>query len=337
MTKIKSRRFMYKIFIALFLSMFQVLVALSSSTPQTIIEEKTSTRSYFVGELGEAWQFPSDHLPVAASIDNIHFALWNTLNTEYLHWIEKNEQGLRDSFILKANVPFSENSMLTIREDLVMEYIMKMLNHPTHPRSVLALQEVGDCLFRELSLRLPDFMHIFPKNADEKKVEDLFIIDTRIFDILDSEITQYAFSHNTIIRLTLCEKMTGLKYCFIQSHVPGGPVNSLPARVELAEKVMQEYNTENISIVLGDMNRSPDYFLPQFEQAANKMGLAVQPFINMDVSYPTHISTDREASWIDNIFISNPYPHIESHVAKDSSEIFKELQSTLDLLENLKA
>lgn len=327
---------MYKIFIVLLLSMFQVLVAVPSSTPQTIMEEKTSTKSYLVGELGMAWQFPSDHLPIGASIDNIHFALWNTLNTEYLHWIEKNGQGLRDSLILNTNVPLSENSMLTVREDMVIEYIMKMLQHPTHPRSVLALQEVGGCLFRELSLRLPDFMHIFPENADEQKVEDIFIVDTRIFDILDSEISQYTFSHNTIIRLTLREKVTGLKYCFIQSHVPGGPVNSLPARIELAEKVMQEYNAENISIVLGDMNRSPDYFLPQFEQAAKKMGLPVQPFIIMDVSYPTHISTDMEASWIDNIFISNSYPQIESHVAKDGSELFEKLQPTLDLLESLK-
>jgi hypothetical protein len=43
-----------------------------------------------------------------------------------------------------------------------------------------------------------------------------------------------------------------------------------------------------------------------------------------------------EASWIDNIFISNPYPQIENHVAKDGSELFEELQPTLDLLESLK-
>ena len=43
-----------------------------------------------------------------------------------------------------------------------------------------------------------------------------------------------------------------------------------------------------------------------------------------------------EASWIDNIFISNPYPQIESHVAKDGSKLFEELQPTLDLLESLK-
>jgi hypothetical protein len=327
---------MYKIFTILLLSICQVLVALPSNAPQQIIEEKTSTKSYFVGELGTAWQFPSDHLPVGASIDNIHFALWNTLNTEYLHWIEKNGQGLRDSLILSTNVPLSENSILTVREDMVIEYILKMLNHPTYPRSVLALQEVGENLFKELSMRLPDFMHVFPENADEQKIEDVFIIDTRIFDIVDSEISQYTFSDNTIVRLLLREKATGLQYCFIQSHVPGGPVNSLPARVELAEKVMQAYNPENISIVLGDMNRSSDYFFPQFEEAAKKMGFTNQPFVDIDIPYPTHISTHMEACWIDNIFIANPYSQIESHIAKDGSELFEELQPTLDLLENLK-
>jgi hypothetical protein len=325
---------MYKTFIVLLLSMFQALDVLSAS--QMLMEEKTSSKSYYVGELGTAWQFPSDHLPVGASIDNIHFALWNTLNTEYLHWIEKNGQGLRDSLILKANIPLSENSNLTVREDVVLEYIMKMLQHPTHPRSVLALQEVGGCLFRELSLRLPDFMQVFPKNADEQEIEDIFIVDTRIFDILDFELSHYTFAQNTIIRMTLREKATGLSYRFIQSHVPGGPVNSLPARIELAEKVMQEYHDDTISIVLGDMNRSSDYFLPQFELAAIKSGLVAQPFINMDISYPTHVSTHMEAAWIDNIFIANPYSHIDCHAAKDATELLAELQPTFDLLEKLK-
>lgn len=317
--------------------MFQLLAALPSSTLQaTIIEEKSSTKSYFVGELGTAWQFPSDHLPVGAAVGNIHFAVWNTLNTKYLHWIEKNGQGLRESLILNTNVPLSENSTVTVREDILIDYIMKMLMHPTHPRSVLALQEVGKSLFSELSMRLPDFMHLLPEQVDEQKVEDVFIIDTRIFDILDSEIFEYGFTNNTMTKLTLREKATGLKYCFIQSHVPGGPVNSLPARIKLAEKVMQAYNAENISIVLGDMNRSPDYFLPHFEEAAKKIGLASQQFINIDIPYPTHISTHMEASWIDNIFISNPYPKIETRVAQYGSELFEDLQPTLDLLENIK-
>lgn len=213
---------------------------------------------------------------------------------------------------------------------MVIQYIMKMLHHPTHPRSLLALQEVGESLFRELSLRLPDFMEIFPN----QKNEDLFIVDRRIFDILDSTISEYTFSHNTIASLTLREKATGLKYCFIQSHVPGGPVNSFPASIEFAKKVMQKYNSEHISIVLGDMNRSSDYFLPQFEEAAKEVGLSAQPFAMMETPYPTHINTDMEASWIDNIFISNPYLQIESHPAKGGSELFEELQPTLDLLES---
>jgi hypothetical protein len=179
-------------------------------------------------------------------------------------------------------------------------------------------------------------MRIIPEHGDEQKIEDIFIVDTRTFDILDFAISGYSFTDNNIVKLTLREKATGLKYCFIQSHVPGGPVNSLPARIEFAEKVMQAYSDDNISIVLGDMNRSSDYFLPQFEDAAKRIGLAAQPFINIDIPYPTHISTDMEASWIDNIFISNPYPQIESHVVKHGSELFEELQPTLDLLESLK-
>jgi hypothetical protein len=99
---------------------------------------------------------------------------------------------------------------------------------------------------------------------------------------------------------------------------------------------MHAYNAENRSIVLGDMNRSSDYFVPQFEEAAKNLGIATQPFIDIDIPYPTHISTHMEACWIDNIYIANPYPQIVSRVAKDGSELFEELQPTLDLLENLK-
>ncbi len=320
---------MNKIFIALCLFLFQDVAA-------TVTKETTSRQSYFVGELGAEWQFPSDHLPVGASIDNLHFALWNVLNSEYLHWIEKNGQGLKDSLIITSNTPLSENLELTVREDLVVEYIIKMINHPTHPRSVIALQEVGESVFRELLLKLPSFMHIFPVDADEQGVEDIFVVDRRIFEILDSEISKYTFKDNTIVKLTLREKSTGVKYRFIQSHVPGGPVNSLPASIELAEKVMQEFDPENITIILGDMNQTPDYFIPQFEQAAKKLGLPNQPFNVMDIPYPTHIDTERNATWIDNIFIANPYPEVESRISKDSSELFEELQPILDLLERSK-
>lgn len=316
---------MYKILFILLISLFQIAAPLYSS-------EETSTKSYFVGELGKAWQFPSDHLPVGASVDHIHFAIWNILNTKYLGWIEKNEQGLKDSLIMSANVPISENSPLAVREEMIIDDILEMVNHPIYPRSVIALQEVGDTLFRELASRLPDYMKLLPQDADVQNVQDVFVLDTRVFDVLDYEISKYSFSENTIVKLLLLEKETGLKYCFIQSHVPGGPINSPPARVEFADKVMQEYNDENIMILLGDMNRSPDYFLTQFEQSAKKIGLATQPFVSIEIPYPTHIDTKMRASWIDNIFISNPYPEIESSVTEQGSDFFEDLQPTLDLL-----
>ncbi len=46
-------------------------------------------KPYYVGELGELWLFPSDHLPIGASLDNFHIAFWNILNKNYLFHIEK--------------------------------------------------------------------------------------------------------------------------------------------------------------------------------------------------------------------------------------------------------
>lgn len=297
---------------------------------------KINTKPYRVGELGAEWQFPSDHLPVGASIDDIHFALWNTLNTKYLHWIEKNEQGLKNSLIMSSNIPLPGNSNLTLREAIVLVFITKMLNHPEHSRSVLALQEMGEGLLKELSRCLPNYMHVIPEDAAKQKIEDIFLVDTRVFDILDSEISKYTFSRNTIMTLRLREKASGLKYCFIQSHVPGGPVNSVPARIEFSNKIMQEYSLDHAIVVLGDMNRSPDFFLSQFEEAAKERGLANQPFVNVEIPYPTHINTHMQASWIDNIFIANPRLQSEIPVANEGFELFDELQPTLDLLKRLR-
>lgn len=58
-------------------------------------------------------------------------------------------------------------------------------------------------------------MQNIPEYADEQGIEDIFIVDTRVFDILDSEITKYSFSHNAIEKLTLRDKMSAYSINFL--------------------------------------------------------------------------------------------------------------------------
>ena len=103
--------------------------------------EKSSTRFYPVGELGAQWTLGSDHLPVGGTMGSIHFVMWNILNTNALHHILGNGQGLRDSFIITANIPLQDN--LTLRESIIINQIFEMIQHPTHPRSLLVGQQIS--------------------------------------------------------------------------------------------------------------------------------------------------------------------------------------------------
>lgn len=318
------------------LSSFQI--ASANENP----DEKTSTRFYPVGELGAQWTLGSDHLPVGGTIGSIHFVMWNILNTDALHHILGNGQGLRDSSIITANIPFQDN--LTLRESVIIDQIFEMIQHRTHPRSLLALQETSENVYKKLQESLPANLQLLPMDVEELKHGDIFIFDKTIFDFIDFKCAQYKNKQskhgNTYMTLTLQEKDTQILYKFVQSHVPGGPdINSLSARIELANAVISDYNAEAISVVLGDMNRSPDYFIKNFESAALEHGLELQPFEIMWPPYATHINTHMEASWIDNILIATPSAFesiVHSEVTSEGSAFFTGLQDVLDLLESLR-
>jgi len=297
--------------------------------------KEISSVTYPVGELGEQWKFPSDHLPVGGSVGNIHFAMWNILDTDYLNYIVSNSQGLRDSLIMELNIPVKQGSLFTEREALVVTSIHQMINHESIPRSLLALQETGTEVFKKLQETLPSHLKMIPSRIEDLMHGDIFIYDDNVFDFVDFTYSHYKVNPgNTMMALTLVEKNTGMVYRFFQSHVPGGPINSDPAREEMANTLFNTFDPTMITIVMGDMNRSPDFFLKNFENAAKSRGIS-QPFKNMPISYPTHINTHCEASWIDNIFIANPHKNIHSQ-ASDANSFFDELKNTVELLEKLK-
>lgn len=325
------RFFLFMKIISIFLSILLTSVKLSAL-------EHGSTAHYPIGELGEIWQFPSDHLPVGMSVGDVHLAMWNTLNTRYIYHIHTNHQGLKGSLITTANVPTDLHSKLTLREEIIVELVLDMVRHPTLPRSLLALQEVGTEVYLELKRRLPEKMVIITAFPDDLANGDIFIYDKEKFDYVSlfSDCFQIC-PKNTYLTLTLQEKATGGIYRFIQSHVPGGPVASIPARDEWAENILINFDPSAVNIVMGDMNRSPDFFLKNLNDAAEDLGHDRHPFQNLWIPYPTHIDTYKRATWIDNFFIYTPELSSYVRVEKNPKNLGASVEKAASILLSLRS
>lgn len=288
-----------------------------------------SQQPYFVGEIGAAWQFPSDHLPRGASVGNFHIAFWNILNKDYLYHIEENTQGLRDSSIITDNVPADPNDTLTVREMFIGQLIIDMINHPTHPRSLIGLEETHKDVHKYLQQHLPSPWKIAtPPNQPFS--QDIFLYDSEKFELIDLEAIQYTEKFpKTIFTITLLEKQSNQVFRFLQSHIPGGPVDSAAGCAKFAEEALRQYDPNLTMVLMGDMNQTPDVIQEALEKAAADAGIS-QPFDYLPIAYPSHINTKLKASWIDNFFIYSPDTSI---VGSDQpEELFEDLRPLVQLL-----
>jgi hypothetical protein len=269
------------------------------------IPERAQDR-YFVGQLGERWQFPSDHLPIGASMGHFHIAFWNILNKKYLDYIENNAQGLQKSAIMKDNIPFQSESSLTLREFKTVSIILEMLAHPTHPRSLIALQETHEDVLHSLrDLLPPQWVIVTP--PDQFKSQDIFIYDRDVFEFIGVEAIKYSpESPKTILALTLKERVTGENYRFIQTHIPGGAENGPEACAKFADEAMRQYDESMTIVLMGDMNQSPYVIEKALSIASSKLGHAFSPYWYLCINYPSHIDTQMRAAWIDHFFIYAP-------------------------------
>ena len=324
-------------FIRLFVCLLVVFLILSFNNKRLFGIENSSTATYPVGVLGKNWQFPSDHLPVGLSVGKIHLAAWNVLNSRYIYHILTNQQGLKDSLIVTANTPVEMHSYLTMRESIIIDHVLEMIHHSSHPRSIVALQEVGDVFFAELKKKLPEYMNCVTIFQGELGHGDIFIYNTKVFNWIDLRSGHYQIRpRNSYMTLTLQEIDTGLLYHFVQSHVPAAPGVSASARREFAQEILSHFDSGAITIVMGDMNRSPDFFLRNFEEVAKDIGMKHQPLRNLWIPYATHIDTQKNASWIDNIFFHNPYPDVELEVSADPQTLFPGMLEPTSLLRSLR-
>lgn len=320
-----------------FLIIFSLIFGLLSFERQVFsLEKEANFEPYYVGEVGSAWQFPSDHLPRGMTIGNFHIAFWNILNKNYLYHIEENTQGLRDSSILKDDTPINAEDSLTIRELTVVQQIMEMINHPTHPRSLIGLQETHRDVLNYLQKNLPsEWVIVTPPNQPYS--QDIFLFNSNVFEFIERNAQQYNPKFpKTILTLTLLEKDSNKTFKFIQSHIPGGPINSEEGCRKFSEEAFKQYDPCYTIVLMGDMNQSPDTIKEALVKASKASGLPAQPFEYLHIDYPSHIDTLCRASWIDNFFVYNPFAKTIIRSSNTPEEVCSALLPIVELLKNIK-
>lgn len=220
--------------------------ALSTGQP---LEAKGLT----VGELQERWQFPSDHLPIGMTYENDHFLSWNVLDNHHMKWITtKNTMGLSHSLIAQENVYDEEGSYLTVRDKHVANLVCETLDHPTHPRSVLCLQECSRFFIQLLREKLPPHFEIYSYDGNA------ILIDKRKYQVIDFPAAKVEFGifrdspsitfQNLYLKRLEDDKMVRI----INAHIPGNPKK--PSRFEFAEYLKGTFDPSYTTIVMGDMN-----------------------------------------------------------------------------------
>ncbi|MBS0653638.1 MAG: hypothetical protein JSR39_08985 [Verrucomicrobia bacterium] len=256
---------------------------------------------HYIGELQEKWQFTSDHLPMGAKLDDFHIVTWNVLNSEYMGWVEMNTQGLKRSLIMLEHV-YLDGTGLTVRDVHVIDQINQMIGHPTHPRSVLALQECSRSFIEALAASLPSSMKIIRSSESPQKDQNILIYDANLFNYVpeESAIVTDAFpsqSGRSLMDIMLVKKDSNEKFRFINAHVPGDP--NLPGRFEMADYAVRTQQDDMVTVVLGDMNFDDMEMLEAFNRAYAGRENQFHNF----AGYYSNIGIDKYAKCIDHLFV----------------------------------
>ena len=279
----------------------------------------------YVGELQEKWQFPSDHLPIGMTVDGIHLASWNVLNSAYMNWVFENSQGLSRSLITKEHI-YLEGSKLTVRDLHVIEGIKSMLSHPTHPRSVLSLQECSEAFLAELQKQLPERYEIILSSDLPMKDQNIVIYDKQLLNYhAEKSSISKIFSEDekkSVMNLYFSRVDTGQALRIINGHLPGAPGN--PAPDEFARFVSSFASSNELIIAMGDMNFHEVEMKAAFQKNT--------PLFDCLSPYCTNITPlEFFSKSIDHFFILNSEQH--PAIANHPEQVLTGLSETVDLLQ----
>lgn len=274
----------------------------------------------YVGELQEQWQFPSDHLPIGMSLGDLNFASWNVLDAEYMGWvIEKNSQGLSRSMIADEHV-YIGDSKLTVRDRHVVDLILGMLEHPSHPKHLLSLQECGEPFLAELQARLPFNYSVVSHDGNA------MVVDLLHFEVVEAKSVANVFSNEperAIQDVILKSKDSGEIFHLVNGHLPGDP--SKPARFEFVQYLEKTFDPNITTIAMGDMNFNELEMADALKQTFSDSS---QPF-SLYSPYCTNISPFAfNSKVIDHFFVHST----KNAVIHDPNQVMIGLDSTAKLL-----
>lgn len=289
----------------------------------------------FVGELGENWEFSSDHLPIGATVNGKHIGSWNVLDTEYIDWVtDKNSQGINGGMISRLNRESSVMKGMTVREVLVIHQILMMVERPNQPFKILALQECNTKFIQALECMLPSHIHLVLQNRGLQD-QEILLYNANDFNLLSNESVMCVKSafpsapRKYLMDVVLQDKISGEKFQIINTHIPGDP--ALPCRFEFAEYVVTHKRDDAVTIALGDMNFTPRQMEEAFSQAVNKH----RPFLSIsnEVKYYTNIDPyTKAAKNIDQMWISPKDDTELKVVVDDPDQVLPGLQRIVNQL-----
>eukprot|EP01006_Ploeotia_vitrea_P012599 TRINITY_DN33315_c0_g1_i1.p1 TRINITY_DN33315_c0_g1~~TRINITY_DN33315_c0_g1_i1.p1 ORF type:complete len:301 (+),score=42.73 TRINITY_DN33315_c0_g1_i1:127-1029(+) len=213
----------------------------------------------------EKWQFCSDHLPLGLTVEHggqplVRMVSWNVLNTAYMRWIYKDEQGMSRSRITELDkTEGSKTRGLTLRDEEVVQTVLALaqLYH------IIGLQESSVAVSKRVAelLATEGWMQV-PQVTGMDKSQIVTFYNTNIVKVVNATGIQYAKQGDSKgIQLTHFELVgneDALQVHFVNTHVPFGAAG----RDELAAAVnkykYRRSKTENVKktviVTVGDTN-----------------------------------------------------------------------------------
>lgn len=237
-------------------------------------------------------------------------------------WFTKRgSQGLQKS-MLSAEHLYIGKTKLTLRDQHVIHILLEMITHPTHPRSILGLQECGVPFLKELRLKLPSNFVVLANGGNG------VIIDADRFEIIQEDAVKI-FSNEpkrTIQNIVLQDIASRHYFRLINVHIPGDP--DKPGKIEFTNYLANSFDSSITTIAMGDMN---------FNELEMKEALTLaflenaSPF-SLYAPYSTNVSPDNfHSKAIDHflVYLSSQALEVELNIP---DELFLSLQSSVTLL-----
>ncbi len=286
-------------------------------------EIEAAVKQFYVGKLGEKWQFPSDHLPVGVEVNGVRIISWNVLNGEYMQWVtEKDGQGLNGSLITALHKPVGSDG-LTVRDVLVADMVQQMMSRG----DVIALQECSNPFLHCLQERLlPGWKVVTdsPSGYEKDHLAVLYNENRMHFSSSETSRSVYPSDPGRPVFNTLFSDAQGHSLQIMNAHIPGDP--NKPGREEFARYVFAQHRDDGTTVALGDNNFERQQMIDAYRKAG---------FSDFSLHSPWQTNIDpysKQSKGIDHLFV------VGEHSSRDLrvDEVLQQgkLEETIGLLRN---